>query len=248
MKKTLLVTTAFIAAVVVVGLGYLYFAGGSGEPTTELTAPTLASDTTSQAGPTTSDGPATTDAAGAGTVTLEISSAQSQARFELDEVLQGTPTHVVGTTDQVVGQIRFDPADLSTVEVSTVVINARTLQTDSDRRDRAIRGPVVLNSASDEFELITFEPTSIDGLTGSADRGVTFEFTVAGNLTVKGTTQPATFQVVATWVDPSRIEGSATTTVNRADFGIGIPSVPGVADVSEQVVLGLDFVAEASNS
>ncbi len=70
----------------------------------------------------------------------------------------------VGTTHEVAGQVRFDPADPSTMELSQMVVNARTLKTDSSLRDRAIRGPVILDSASDEFELITFDPTAIEGL------------------------------------------------------------------------------------
>jgi hypothetical protein len=33
------------------------------------------------------------------------------------------------------------------------------------------------------------------------------------------------------------------TTINRADFDLNIPSVPFVADVSEEVTLSLSFVA-----
>ena len=45
--------------------------------------------------------------------------------------------------------------------------------------------------------------------------------------------------------DESTMEGSVTTVVLRSDFGIGIPSVPGIADVSDEVVLTLSFVAVA---
>ncbi|HXV71533.1 MAG TPA: hypothetical protein VEB69_09045 [Acidimicrobiia bacterium] len=42
---------------------------------------------------------------------FEIDQTRSTARFEIDEVLNGSPKHVVGTTDQVVGQILVDPSD-----------------------------------------------------------------------------------------------------------------------------------------
>jgi hypothetical protein len=45
--------------------------------------------------------------------------------------------------------------------------------------------------------------------------------------------------------DGSTIEGSVTTIVLRSDFGIGIPSVPGIADVGDEVILSLSFVAVA---
>lgn len=41
----------------------------------------------------------------------------------------------------------------------------------------------------------------------------------------------------------NRIEGTASSTVSRADFGLVIPSVPIVANVGEEVTLTIDFVA-----
>jgi len=59
----------------------------------------------------------------------------------------------------VAGQVAVDPTDLSTIQFSQIIVNARTFETDSGNRDRAIRGPIILNSASDEFEFITFDVT-----------------------------------------------------------------------------------------
>lgn len=237
-----LVAVAVIAVLAIGGLAYLYFAGGSGEPTTELTTPPLTSGTTTGTAADT-DGSATSTAGGE--LGFVISPDESKASFELGETLRGNPNQVVGTTSEVAGQVRFDPADPSTMELSQIVVNARTLQTDSSLRDRAIRGPVILNSASDEFELITFDPTGIEGLPDTLSVGDSASFTVTGDLTIKGTTRPVTFTGEASWPQQDRIEGFATAKVNRMDFGIGIPNAPGVADVSEEVTLTLDFVATA---
>ena len=51
--------------------------------------------------------------------------------------------------------------------------------------------------------------------------------------------------MTATLVDETTLEGSATAQVTRDMFEIGIPSVPGVADVTNEVLIGLDFVAVA---
>ena len=80
-------------------------------------------------------------------VVFVIDPTQSVAAFEIDEVLRGEPTHVVGTTSELAGQLEIDPSDLATARFSQIVINARTFETDSGNRDRAIRGPVILNSA-----------------------------------------------------------------------------------------------------
>ena len=241
---------AGIVAVAGASFAWLFwFAGGSGEPTTELTTPELASTSTSATvaatSSTTPQADTTQPADPQTTSTFEIDQSRSTVRFEIDEVLNGSPTHVVGTTDQVVGQIRVDMSDLSTVEFSEIIVNARTLETDSERRNRAIRGPVILDSGSDENELITLQVTSIEGLDGAAEVGDTFDFTVTGDLTIKGVTQPVTFQVSTTLTDETTLEGSATAEVTRDMFEIGIPSVPGVADVTNEVLIGLDFVAAA---
>jgi polyisoprenoid-binding protein YceI len=244
----------WIAAVIIaVGGGafaWLWFAGGSGEPSTELTTPTIAGSDTTVAEPETTgaeQGSETTTTETTepqvGDVAFIIDSNRSTASFEIDEELRGNPQRVVGTTDQVAGQVSLDPSDLSTIEFSQIIVNARTFETDSSQRDRAIRGPVILNSASDEFEFVTFDVTSVDGLEGQVEPGTSLDFTITGDLTVKGTTNPVTFDVVATFTDGSTIEGTATATVLRSDFDIGIPSVPGVANVSDEVVLNLDFVA-----
>ncbi len=241
-----------LGGLLLVGAGFiawLYFAGGSGEPSTELTTPTLAAEDTAppaDAPETTGSSDSTAPSVGGSSVAFVIDPAQSVAAFEIDEVLRGEPTHVVGTTSELAGQLEFDPSDLAAARFSQIVVNARTFETGSGNRDRAIRGPVILNSASDEFEFITFDATSVDGLTGEATVGETLEFTVTGDLTIKGTTSPTTFDVTATLVDEATIQGEAETTVTRGAFDLGIPSAPGVADVGDDVVIRLEFVATAA--
>lgn len=161
-------------------------------------------------------------------------------------MLNGSPKHVIGATDQVAGQFEVDDGDLSSIEFSEIIVNARTLTTDSARRDRAMRGPVILDSGSDEHELITYMVTSVDGLTGEATNGSRVEFTITGDLTIKGITQPVTFDVSVGKVDDDTIEGSAVANITRDMFEIGIPSVPSVADVTNEVLVALDFVAVSS--
>lgn len=231
-----------------------YFAGGSGEPSTELTTPDVIATTTTVPLETTTSGPEmTSTTAGPTTTTTSalstggafvIDMEGSTASFEINEVLRGEPTTVVGTTNQVAGQVVVDPGDLGQSQFSEIVINARTFVTDSNQRNRAIRGPVILDSGSDANEFITFTPTSLEGLDGAAATvGETYEFTVTGDLTIKGVTNPVSFDVTVAMVDETTLEGTATAQILRTDFGIGIPSVPFVADVTDEVTLDLEFVA-----
>ncbi len=187
---------------------------------------------------------APTDAPATGTATtFTIDSAASQVRFQLDEDLRGTRTTVIGATDQVAGQLSLNLADLSQTQVGIIQINARALTTDNNFRNRAIQNEILDTGA---FEFITFTPTGIEGLPASAAVGDTVSFTLVGDLTIRDVTVPATFTVEATAVSATQLTGTATAVVNRADFGLQIPSVPNVANVEEEVELYINFTANAS--
>lgn len=200
-------------------------------PTEAPVEPTTAPEPTAEAAPT-----------GAAT-TFTIDSAASQVRFQLDEDLRGVRTTVVGTTDQVAGQLAVNLADLSQTQVGVIQINARTLVTDNNFRNRAIQNEIL---DTGDYEFITFTPTAVEGLPASAAIGETITFTLVGDLTIRDVTLPATFTVEATAVSDTQITGTATAVVNRADFGLQIPSVPNVANVEEEVELYIDFTANAS--
>jgi len=174
------------------------------------------------------------------TVTLQIVPGESQARFELDEILKGSPKHVVGTTDQVAGEILINIDDPSQIQVGTILVNARALSTDNNFRNRAIANSILETGT---YEFITFAPTDIIGFPGSPVLGEPISFQIIGDLTVRDLTNEVVFDVSATPVSESRLEGSASATILRGDYDLTIPSVPQVADVSEEVILKLDFVA-----
>ena len=174
-----------------------------------------------------------------GVVELEFSGG-TEARFSIYEDLRGEPFTVVGVTTEVVGRVRVDPSDLSRSEMGEILINARTFATDSSNRDRAIRGPIL---AAEQYEFITFRPAEITGLSGAAEDGGEYTFSVAGELTVREITRPVTFAVVARWSAEGRLEGSASATVLRSDFELAVPSVPFVANVADEVGLELAFTA-----
>jgi polyisoprenoid-binding protein YceI len=198
------------------------------------------STATSQTTESTSDSTGATQ--GAGLVIFEIVPDQSQVSFSIYEELAGQPKTVVGTTRQVAGQLAVDVQDLSQTQVGVIQVNARTLTTDNDRRNGAIRN-FILNT--DQYELITFTPTAVTGLSGTAQAGQSFTFQMTGDLTIRNVTRAVTFEVTARGVSATQITGTATATVNRSAFNLDIPSVPNVANVGEDVTLQIDFVANA---
>ncbi len=175
--------------------------------------------------------------------TYQISSTDSTVTFALDEELMGQPKTVVGTTNQVAGEIAVNLADLSTAQVGVIQINARGLTTDNNMRTRTMQNRIL---ETGEFEFITFTPTLVNGLPASAVVGESVSFTISGDLTIRDITQPVVFNVTATVVSETQLSGAATAIVNRGDFDLQIPSVPNVANVEEEVELTIEFIANAS--
>lgn len=218
------------------------------EPTAAPTeAPAQATEPT--AVPTDTPAPAATDTvaptaapAAAEAAVFKISSEKSKAVFSIDEKLRGKPVTVLGTTSKVSGDITLSPDDLSQTKIGVIQIDARDLTTDSSFRNTAIRR-FILESNNDEYQFITFEPTAIEGLPASAKVGDTLTFKITGNLKVRAIVKPVTFETTATMVSDNEISGTAKTVVTRTDYELTIPTVPGVADVADEVPLEISFVA-----
>lgn len=172
-----------------------------------------------------------------------ISQADSQVSFELDEDLRGVRTTVIGVTNQVAGELGINLNDLSTAQIGVLQINARTLATDNNFRNRAIQNEIL---DTQTYELITFTPTAVTGLPSSAAIGQEVSFTITGDLTIRDITQPVTFNVTATAVSDTQLMGMATAVVSRAAYNLTIPEVPNVANVEDEVQLTINFVANAS--
>lgn len=207
----------------------------------EIEAAGEASSDPQQASETTNEHAAVDLDQPSGTAIFAILPESSEVRFILDELLRGVPTTVIGVTNQVSGEIAVDFDQPGNARVGTVLVNARTLVTDNDFRNRAIKNEILNTSA---YEFITFTPTSISGFPENPYLGEEFTFQIIGELTIRNVTREVTFDAKVTAESENRILGSASTIVSRGDFGLEIPSVPSVADVDENVRLEIDFVAE----
>lgn len=213
------------------------------EPTAEPVEPTTAPATEATTTPEAAATPApasTTGEAPNEVLRYQIVADESTASFTLTEDLRGQRVTVVGTTNQVVGELAVNPSDLSSAQIGVIQVNARTIATDSGNRDRAIRN-FVLNT--DSYEFITFTPTAIEGLSGSGALNQPFSFTIQGDLTIRDVTRPVVFEATVQAESADRLTGTATTIVKYADYNLQIPDVPFVANVSDDVELKIEFVA-----
>jgi len=150
-----------------------------------------------------------------GTVTTwKLDPAHSSAEFKVRHMMI---SNVKGTFSGLSGALQLDETDRthSTVEAS---IDVSTISTGDPQRDGHLKSGDFFDAV--QFPSITFKSTNIDS-TGGAD------YEATGDLTIRGVSQPVTFKVedLSTPAkDPwgnQRIGLSATTKINRKDFGLG---------------------------
>jgi polyisoprenoid-binding protein YceI len=179
--------------------------------------------------------------------TFQIVPEMSEARFIISEELLGNPKTVIGRTSEISGAVTVDLGGAQETQVTPIQVNARDLTTDDSFRNRALRSQI-LQSTQDDYQYILFEPISFAELppATAVSIGEPFSFGITGDLTIRGTTQPVTFSMVVTPTSQTELRVSGTTMVQRSDYDLNIPSVPGVANVSEEVRLEVDLLATTS--
>ena len=112
------------------------------------------------------------------------------------------------------------------------------LNSDEYKRDNFIKRNTLQTS---QFPAAIFVPDQVRGLASLPTSGqASFELT--GKLTIHGVTQPAAWQVTATF-DNGTVSGTATTSIQLTDYGMTPPRVGPVLSIENALILQLDFVA-----
>ena len=196
---------------------------------TTAPAPTPASTAAAPTAPSEATQSATAFVLGEGTV----------ARYMVEEVLASQGFKVAtGETSEVVGRIVFDADGAIVADESSIVIQAGTLKTDNDRRDRYVREQTLQTA---NYPEIIFRPTSAEGLPSPlSEASGEVEFTLSGDLTIRDQTRPVTWDVTAEFGDS--ITGLAVIDINFEQFGMDKPRVAVVVSVGDTIRLELDFV------
>ena len=175
-------------------------------------------------------------AAAAQTQSWTIDPGHSAATFSVRHMVI---TNVKGEFDGPVGTASFDPKDLSTLRIEAT-IDARTVNTRNADRDKDLRSDLFFDVA--KHPRITFKSRSIT-VEGPG------KLKVLGDLTIRGVTKPVTLAVDGPTAEIKDIWGSrrigatATTTIDRRDFGLVYNRVleGGGAVVGDQVSISLDI-------
>ncbi len=233
--------TPFLVAAL--GLAACTAATPTAAPPTEA-APTAApteapADPPTQALPTEAPTEAPADGALSGVRIYGFDTAATTASYSVDETFlsDNRLATAVGRTSTVSGQLEINFDDPAASNLGTIEVDLSTLESDSARRDNAIRNQWLESS---RFPLATFTATAIDGLTATPADGEPVTFTLSGDMTVRETTLPVTWDVVAT-VSGETITGTATTNILMADFGVEPPNIGGILSVTDGVLLTVEF-------
>lgn len=158
--------------------------------------------------------PAITAIPGSDLTTWEIDAAHSSVHFSIRHMMV---SNVRGEFTKVAGSVRVDSRDItrSTVEA---VIDAASISTRDEKRDEHLRSADFLDVAN--YPTIEFRSTRIT-------RNLDGSLKLAGSLTIHGVTREVTLDVEAAggelqdpWGNTKR-GASATTKLNRKDFGLG---------------------------
>jgi polyisoprenoid-binding protein YceI len=166
----------------------------------------------------------------------QIDPPHSSAQFSVRHM--GIST-VRGAFTKVSGSVQYDPSDLSKTSVD-VTIDAASVDTRVEMRDNHVRSPDFLDAA--KYPSLTFKSKRVE----SAGPG---KLEVTGDLTIHGVTKTVVLDVEGP-SDPIKdprgnlhMGASATTKINRQDFGVsGIPVMVG-NDVS--ITIDVELVKPA---
>ena len=147
-----------------------------------------------------------------------------------------TVARVTGRFAAVSGEVKVPDGDPLAATVS-VSIDVPSVASGHPKRDELIRSADFLDA--EHFPVITFtsEPAGL---------GADGQWCIPGMLTIKGISQPvtlhATFGGVISHRGATRAGFSATTTINRKDFGVSFGAVldSGSAIVSDTVTISLE--------
>lgn len=150
-------------------------------------------------------------------------------------------SNVKGQFEKTSGTVTINGSDPTSAKIDAT-IDATSIDTRVDKRDAHLKSPAFLDV--DKFPTITFKSTKVE-----ADGPGKWK--VTGDLTLHGVTKPVVLEVESSGTpitDPmgnTRAGASATTKINRKDFGLtwNAPLEAGGVMVGDEVAISIDVEA-----
>jgi len=174
------------------------------------------------------------------TETFSIVPEESILTYTVTQVLLnegGRTEQVVGRTRQLAGQFTLNYDDPRASGFGMITANLNTLTSNNPERDAALRANWLEFA---RFPLAYFLVREVRNFPSDFQPAKPLDFQLIGDLTLKDVTRPATWDTTAAlYLD--RLKGTATTRINLADFGIPLPVVPGLIEVTDGVTVTLEY-------
>jgi polyisoprenoid-binding protein YceI len=176
----------------------------------------------------------------AAAVSYAVVPGRSEVRYRVREQLVGLsfPNDAVGTTRAVEGQIVLDAAGRPLAGGSRITIDVRTLRSDEARRDNYVRRNTL---ETDRHPTVVFVPTGVRGLPLPVPSTGSVTLDVAGDLTIRETTRPVSWEATATFDGPT-VSLRARTAFPFGEFALRVPRVSVVLSVDDRIGLEADLV------
>jgi polyisoprenoid-binding protein YceI len=169
---------------------------------------------------------------------FQIDSAHSVAGFSVTHLMIST---VRGEFGSMAGTVEYDGKSVASIKAD-VTIDATSITTRNEKRDGHLKSPDFFDVA--KFPTITFKSKKVVAGTGGG-------FQLVGDLTMHGVTKEVTLdgaapsKVVKGMRGESRVAASATTKINRQDYGVkwNAELDGGGVVVSDTVAITIDIEA-----
>jgi polyisoprenoid-binding protein YceI len=211
-------------------------------PASPATVPAARSGPTVAISPSSSTSPIDPKANGVA-YTFQVVPAESQVEYAVQELFFGRPTSqtTIGSTKTVEGQFTAEMLGGKLIlQSNQFKVDLRTLQSDNQVRDQAIRSNWL---ESNKYPFAEFTSTNLQGLPPELKEGVATPFKVDGNMTIRGITKPVTFSASAT-LTGDKLTGTGTTLLFMKDYGFSAPDIAGRLTVTDGVTLTVKGTAK----
>ncbi len=174
------------------------------------------------------------------TETFSLVPEESLLTYTVTQVLlseSGRTEQIVGRTRQLAGQFALNYDDPRNSGFGLIMANLNTLTSGHRERDEALHSDWLEFA---RFPLAYFLVKEVRNFPPDFQATKPLDFQLVGDLTLKGVTRPVTWDTTAAlYLD--RLKGVATTYIHLADFGIPLPVVPGLIEVTDGVTVTLEY-------
>ena len=157
------------------------------------------------------------------------------ARYKIREELTRfiDPITAIGETSEISGKISFDTQG-NIILPSLISMDAKTLKSDDNKRDRWILRQGVLG------DIIDLNVTDIDSLPWPLPESGEYSFNIMAELTISEVVNPTIWSVDAKF-SGNEISGIASTVITWEDYQINKPRLPFIISVDDDITLEIDF-------